>query len=392
MQPPIPAERLYMPELDGLRFLAFLAVFLHHLPFPPAWTAGSEVLARVHAFGWMGVDVFLVLSAYLLSSLAVREWEATGSFAVGRFFLRRVLRIWPLYFFGLVLGFALYPAALALVGAEQNSDPLSSLRDHLIPFSLFFGNLSYSVYPATLGLYKSLWTISLEEQFYLVFPVLMILLLGARSASRTGLFLLCAVAVSLLTRIYYQLADIPYPTVWASPLSRLEPLAIGIALGLLMHTRKPSRPLVILAGLLAVCGVMLVSAFPQLGVSAHTIWQLLASAVASGAILVFARSDVPRSLLGRPAPVALGKLSFGLYVYHSFTVDAFTRAAAFLPEGPLHAPLWLALALLCFAITVLAALASYEFLEKPFLKRKRLQEIVPSRPTALLEAPRPALP
>src|SRR5690606_2476800 len=104
-----------MPELDGLRFIAFLLVFLHHLPFPSEWLARSPLLSRIHAFGWIGVDIFLVLSAYLLTRLAIEERRHTGRFDVVRFYMRRALRIWPLYFLGLAIGFFFYPGLLIIL-------------------------------------------------------------------------------------------------------------------------------------------------------------------------------------------------------------------------------------------------------------------------------------
>ena len=69
---PLAVQRFYWPELDGLRFIAFMLVFLHHMPFTPG---APKILSEIHAFGWFGVDIFLVLSGYLLTSLAIAEKE-----------------------------------------------------------------------------------------------------------------------------------------------------------------------------------------------------------------------------------------------------------------------------------------------------------------------------
>ena len=105
-----------MPELDGLRFIAFFLVFLHHLPFPKSILAESRLLSSVHTFGWVGVDIFLVLSAYLLTCLALAEVSRTGGFDVRRFYIRRIARIWPLYFLGLAIGMIIYPLILIGLG------------------------------------------------------------------------------------------------------------------------------------------------------------------------------------------------------------------------------------------------------------------------------------
>src|ERR1700753_1939834 len=101
-------RRFYQPELDGLRFYAFLGVFIchtlpfdgalyrkFHLPLPALWGAAAKA-------GACGVDLFFALSAFLITSLLLRERQETGSVSLPRFYLRRILRIWPLYF--LVIG------------------------------------------------------------------------------------------------------------------------------------------------------------------------------------------------------------------------------------------------------------------------------------------------
>ena len=87
------AKSLYFPALDGVRFFAFLLVFVHHLP-----RLVSGPLAFVHDHGWVGVHVFLFLSAYLLTAILKAEHGAEGPIFIGRFLVRRALRIWPLYF------------------------------------------------------------------------------------------------------------------------------------------------------------------------------------------------------------------------------------------------------------------------------------------------------
>lgn len=85
----MPKSHLYFPELDSLRFLAFLAVFIHHAPFA-GFIEGWETL---HRYGWIGVDVFLCLSAFLFAKLLFAEHTQKGGINVRYFYLRRLLRI-----------------------------------------------------------------------------------------------------------------------------------------------------------------------------------------------------------------------------------------------------------------------------------------------------------
>lgn len=100
-------QRFYLPELDVLRFFAFLAVFLQHaFQHTPAFyypgthpDARGALVAILAWSGGYGVDLFFVLSAFLITQLLLREQEVTGTLDVERFYIRRILRIWPLYFF-----------------------------------------------------------------------------------------------------------------------------------------------------------------------------------------------------------------------------------------------------------------------------------------------------
>jgi peptidoglycan/LPS O-acetylase OafA/YrhL len=366
-----------MPELDGLRFIAFLLVFLHHLPFPSEWTSENPVLARIHAFGWIGVDIFLVLSAYLLTTLALREIKYAGKLDIRKFYKRRIIRIWPLYFLALSIGFFVYPGLLAAAGAEVTVWP--TVRDHLIPFALFFGNFSYAHFRETLGLFRSLWTISLEEQFYLLLP-LVVLLLWETTRIGWQLAVAAVLAISLLSRIYFQQAGVEYPWIWVSLITRLDPLALGVALAFVESRHGSIRINKATAGLAAVGLFLLISSFPQLGQSDHTIWQLLLSATASAALLIAASEPHVAAVLSARPFVALGKVTYGLYVYHRYSIDIFMRATEHFGVDASRPVEWLVLAGTCFLLTAFVALASYKWFESYFLLKKSSLEVVPSRP------------
>ncbi len=85
--------RFYLPEVDGLRFFAFLLVFIHHFR-----VSENVFFKYLHEFGWVGVDLFFLLSAFLLTYLLRREYSEKNNINIRFFFIRRVLRIWPLYF------------------------------------------------------------------------------------------------------------------------------------------------------------------------------------------------------------------------------------------------------------------------------------------------------
>ena len=130
------AARVYYPELDTLRFFAFLMVFVHHtLPQDDALYARlprvvAHLLVAFSLAGGLGVALFFCLSAFLISDLLRREAQQTGTVAIGRFYLRRTLRIWPLYFAFLLLAQLVLP----------RFTHLPTLGRYAVPYFLFAGN------------------------------------------------------------------------------------------------------------------------------------------------------------------------------------------------------------------------------------------------------------
>ncbi len=170
-------RRFYQPELDGLRFYAFLGVFVcHTLPFddlfyqrlhlPLPWIWGAAARA-----GGAGVDLFFVLSAYLITSLLLRERQKTGDLSLRLFYVRRTLRIWPLYFLVVALGLV-----FAHTGGEHDTRWFYYQRlpwYYVLGYVLFVSNWIYAIFGVAQSICAPLWTVSIEEQFYLIWPALM---------------------------------------------------------------------------------------------------------------------------------------------------------------------------------------------------------------------------
>ncbi len=151
------AKRFYRPELDVLRFVAFLLVYVHHIPEYPSNHPWAIVAARAMR---CGLCLFFLLSAYLITELLIRERETTGTVHIKSFFIRRALRIWPLYFLA--------------VGASYFLGQFSHTWHtpaRALPYLLLLAtNLYVARYGWTFALIAPLWSLSIEEQFYLVVP------------------------------------------------------------------------------------------------------------------------------------------------------------------------------------------------------------------------------
>src|SRR5580700_6594054 len=363
-------RRFYQPELDGLRFYAFLGVFVcHTLPFdgtfyrrfhlPMPWLWGA-----VAKSGAAGVDLFFALSAFLITSILLREREETGGISLRRFYLRRVLRIWPLYFVLIALG-----AVLAHTMARQ-SLPWYYVAGYL----LFVGNWVHAVFGRPESICSPLWTVSIEEQFYLIWPLLM-KMLGGQGMIVAGIVTFLLASVS---RIGFMLAGSSGGFIYYGSISRCDSLALGILLALfadrLPRLTRGARVLLLATGLM---GWVISSAWlnEQPGpVDLRMVVGRLIVSLAAGAIL-YACLHSRHQLVRGGWVVRLGKISYGLYMLH---------LTGILIMLSLFHPIWgwqlLATKGLGFVMTVILALASYRWIESPFLRLKDKFATVLSRP------------
>jgi peptidoglycan/LPS O-acetylase OafA/YrhL len=214
-------QSFYRPELDVLRFFAFLAVFLFHFNHPIDFYVKHGIpraiavpVTSVIEAGVFGVDLFFVLSAYLITELLFREKDLTGRLDVKGFYMRRILRIWPLYFF--YIGLALIPAF--------NPGHVFTFG-YAVAFLLLAGNWSVIAWGWPIhSIIGPLWTVSIEEQFYLLWPPIV------RRLSRHHLVAaaICMLIVSNGFRIAMVALHGGANSVWCNTLTRLDPIAAGI--------------------------------------------------------------------------------------------------------------------------------------------------------------------
>lgn len=192
-------RRVYFPNLDGLRFLAFFGVFLFHSFYTPYPAIQSSTAYRwAHGLtrsGDLGVNFFFVLSGFLITYLLLCERQATGRIAIGPFYVRRILRIWPLYFVVLLLGFGILPIVRAHFGEHEFHETA-----HPAYFWLFLANFNNLYYGCQTPTLTVLWSVCVEEQFYLVWP----LLVAAVPTRRLGWLFGGILVANLLFRAWHQ--------------------------------------------------------------------------------------------------------------------------------------------------------------------------------------------
>lgn len=332
-------SRFYLPELDGLRFFAFLAVFVCHV--------GPDV--TLFQIGTFGVDLFFALSAYLITELLAREKERFRSLDVRSFYVRRALRIWPLYFSFLAAAYC-----------------LTNIRWSYFAFcAVFLGNFGFALMGEPSNIIFPLWSVSVEEQFYLLWPW------AVKRFERSRLAFIAATLWSISICFRYLVRTHPAVYLYCT-FGRIDSIAGGILVSCLLANR-PLRllPLTRTALCLAGCYLWFLAGLCAKASSITPVYALVALGCCAFVLATIGSSGWMRNR----SLVYLGRISYGLYVFHC---TAIVTLAYFFPSATIGGiVLRSALAL---AITILIAAASYRWLESPFLRLKSSFQHIASQP------------
>jgi peptidoglycan/LPS O-acetylase OafA/YrhL len=367
-----------MPGIDAMRALAVLAVFGYHAGLD--WVPG----------GFLGVDVFFVISGFLITSLLLQEFRGTGKIVLTRFWLRRARRLLPAV--GVLIAVAMIVSAIA------EPDKIGQIRGDAIASLFYFANwhfifdsTSYFEQFGRPSLFTHLWSLSVEEQFYLFWPL--VFAAGMKIFGRGRLLLGVLAGAIASVALAWILFDPGHDAsrIYYGTDTHAVGLLAGVALALLwspvqLRTHKSFGPLV--GPILDAVGVIalgyLILSFVHLHDYDLALWHggYLWIALATALLLAALAHPAARlgGLIGRPALLWLGLRSYSFYLWH-WPVLAMTRPGVdvALPRGVLI-PLQL------LACLVLADL-SYRFVELPFSGKAKLPQMSERR----LRVIRPAL-
>jgi peptidoglycan/LPS O-acetylase OafA/YrhL len=340
-------NRKHMPGLDGLRMIAVGMVVFGHHGYPFKWMPAD-----------IGVSAFFVLSGFLITRLLMREEESTGTVSLKNFYARRTLRIFPAYYAFLAVSFVLdriqgdvWPGALLASGLTYTVNYYNAFNNH--PSS----SISHA------------WSLGVEEQFYLLWPfVMMLLARRGRNAVIKGVSTAALLAVVWRTFLYLQGSGSAY--IYNAFDTRFDNLAVGCVLALIADHSKVAGaaraaasqawfPVITIALLMISRLAMPLTYHYTLGMTIDAV--LVAIFIAQ--IMQLYRSPL-WSWLENPAVRYLGRISYPMYLYHQWG-DAVGRHAA----G--REPYTLLVGLVAM---VLLATGSYYVIEKPFLRLRRFFE------------------
>ncbi|MEO5903535.1 MAG: acyltransferase [Gemmatimonadaceae bacterium] len=377
-EPNAPLLEGYVPALDGVRGLAILIVMLGHFAIGFA-TAGPAdvVLKTLMQTGWAGVDLFFVLSGFLITGILLEAKGAPHYFK--NFYARRILRIFPVYYAFLFAFFVLLP----IVKPPAPGGPFDGWNVSQWWFWGYLSNLQilFPAWPRPEPL-SHFWSLAVEEQFYLFWPAVVLF------TSRKGLLRTCVafMLISVALRIWLQTTGINPTAGYRITPARLDTLGTGAALAILVrdpHWWPTIRRLAPPAIPAALAGLVIVSiptrSMLQTGFLIQAIGYTLLSII--GASLIVFTIDPAASgrsavrFLRTPVMRFLGKYSYAMYIFHFplawFLENAGLGVNRYPTIGGSHIPGVIAFSVMTGGLTVIAALVSWNLLEKRFLALKR---------------------
>jgi peptidoglycan/LPS O-acetylase OafA/YrhL len=342
----------YIPSLDGIRALAVTTVFVSH--------AGLSHIIP----GGFGVTVFFFLSGYLITTLLRREHEKTGQISLKHFYLRRVYRIFPPMY--LVMLLAIMLSVFGLVGGGKSIDVSSVIAQifHMTNYySLLYGDGGFPIGTAIL------WSLAVEEHFYLLYPIALIALLKHVGNTKIVIILLGVCATVLAWRYFLvHYVGVPEEYTYRATDTRLDSLLWGCMLGLVFNPRMDKEALFrtriseyfFLAASVAILGYCFYNRDPQFretfrySLQGIALFPLFYLCIKNSSWLIFRP-------LNHPIMVWLGRLSYTIYLSHLLFLD--------LAGKLIHTNL-LAKGVLGALFTLIFALLMYHFIETKFVRMR----------------------
>lgn len=361
--------KVFFPNLDGLRFFSFLIVFLSHSFF----TTNEEIVSQrwyqilkkdIFQDGDLGVSFFFVLSGFLITYLLLTEHEVNSKIDVKRFYLRRILRIWPLYYFSVFFGFILFPFFKKLFDQipNESADPVLC--------SLFLNNFDRIISgPPDSSVLSVLWSVAIEEQFYLFWPLLFLLL-------PKGFYYLIFPAVVLVSLCFRW--QHPHGEIETHTLGVISDMALGgwlayLSLSRTNFSRWISR-MPRLFSLLPYLAAMLLILYKndifisqQLVIFKRVIvglifgWILLDQCFNERCLLPVSKMKIVTSL---------GRYTYGLYCLHTIALLIVVTLLSIFDLDQHAWQLWVLQVPLAMGLSIIMSYISYRYFESPFLSIK----------------------
>ncbi len=373
-------SHIYFPNLNGLRFIAAFLVIISHLE----WMKFTEKMDNYAAapfikdLGSLGVSLFFVLSGFLITYLLLQEKKETGDISIKKFYIRRMLRIWPVYYVTVILSFFVLPNFISIsgYGLEMYN---GSYYSKLFFFSFLMANVSYSLY-SIVPFASQLWSVGVEEQFYLFWP-----LINKKFKKNLHKILIYIIVLIVTLRIIFQMLYESHPDNGKLYILhhfiehfRIQDMAIGGLGAIILFYKKElllkfihSRDIEIINLTAAVVSVF---SGMNYGIFNEEVYAMFF------VIIILNAASNPNTILNLEGKLFkfLGKISYGLYVYQILAIKiamliVFTYCSF---KNDIQGNVFYYL--LSTVLTIAISSASYYLMERKLLSLKEKFTLVPN--------------
>lgn len=328
-------QRIYFPNLNGIRFIAAFLVIIHHIEqfkhifqLPSYWSSDAFITKFIMIVGGQGVNLFFVLSGFLITYLLLAEENKIRTISIKKFYIRRILRIWPLYILIVSLSLFVFPHidALSIPGFPREIVQ-SNIKIKILLYLFFFANLVLAFFGA-IPYASQTWSIGTEEQFYLVWPVVI------RFIKKNRLFLMISIVVFYnITKLFLHShisAFVPFHNIFQAFWSgfKIDNMAIGGFFAVLLFKKSP----VFLIKLFNNQLIFYVALFFVLinflfGMYYPYINNIIYSGCYGIIIYNFAGNKQIKISLENKILNSLGNISYGLYMLHPIAIVLVIKTA-----------------------------------------------------------------
>lgn len=352
-------SRQYYPALDGLRGLAILLVVVYH----------NFGFIDVFFFGWLGVDLFFVLSGFLITDILLKSLGKKDY--LKNFYIRRVLRIFPLYYLCLILFLIVLPKLNVPLDVDYYRDNQVWLWTYLQNWLYIFKNGG-----GTEALHH-LWSLAVEEQFYLIWPLaILVIKKPTHLLLLLGVVLLSVIALRYIVWIY-KIENLAYFNLYT--FSRVDGICIGSMLALIVKINPGFLEKCNTAIVLVLAGFNFLFyfinryydfAFPFLAIVGYTTFAILFALLVHEGI--GGRNKLVNFIFNNRLMKFFGKISYGLYIYHwPVYILAHSSLQKWSASNITFINSQILAAFLSFCIAILISIISYRYFESIFVKWKQ---------------------
>ncbi len=391
-------KKEYFKGLDSLRFFAALAVFFTHVElikkftgFGSHWIDPEERITKFTVFqsvmskeidplspliaysSALGVVFFFVLSGFLITYLLLKEKESNKTVQIGKFYLRRAFRIWPLYYLIFILGFFVLPNLELFAVPGQDVFFNQNFWGNLLLYAFFMPNLAFSIYTTAVPNIGQSWSIGVEEQFYLLWPLLL-------RKSKNVLKSILWIAGSIIVLKGFLLLSFPFIKLDALvvikkflAMSKLECMALGGLGAYILFNRKEELLCIIFKPISQIMAVIVIPILIYFIPTAfEDVLHLLFSVSFLVIILNVAGNEKVLLRFENRVLQYLGRISYGFYMFHVmcivFTIHILDKYIGL--DNDITTTQHILLYGISFLLTVAVSSLSYRIFEKAFIRLK----------------------